>query len=70
MDVLKLISLSFFEGCYDSIRNIFVVFYLDKEMNKKYASKTDKILSSQPSNTEKAKKSNKEKKKRVNKVQR
>jgi len=67
MDVLKLISLSLCEGMYDSIRNIFVVFYLDKEMNKKLASKAEKLVSSQSTNVEKSKKSNKEKKKEITK---
>lgn len=54
----QLISLSFFEGMIDSVKNIVVVFYLDREMNKKLSAKNEKLA-----NTETTKKPNKEKKK-------
>lgn len=40
---LQLIGLSFVEGVSDSIKNIFVVFYIDSEMNKKLAAKSEKV---------------------------
>jgi hypothetical protein len=59
---MKLISLSFFDGVWDSLRNIFVIFYLDTEMNKKLAAK--KVIQSKTDTAEeKTKKSNKERKK-------
>jgi hypothetical protein len=33
--LFQLILISFFDGLFDSIKNIFVIFYLDREMNKK-----------------------------------
>lgn len=45
---------SFLEGLFDSLRNIFVIFYLDREMNKK--------LGENITTTDTTKKSNKEKK--------
>ncbi|CRK95624.1 CLUMA_CG009082, isoform A [Clunio marinus] len=62
METIKLISLSFSEGVYDSLRNIFVIFYLDKEMNKKLDAKAQKLTNTQLTTSE-SKKSNKEKKK-------
>lgn len=56
--------MSFAEGVWDSIKNISVVFYLDKEMNEKLAKKAEKNLTSQSSQSaDPTKKTNKEKKK-------
>lgn len=56
---LQLIGLSFLEGIWDSVKNIVVVFYLDSEMNKKMAQKSERA-SSDPS-----KKSSRDKEKKA-----
>lgn len=54
----------FCRGVADSLKNIFVIFYLDKEMNKKIEAKAAKTSSVQTTNAnEPVKRSNKEKKK-------
>lgn len=49
------------EGIYDSVRNIFVIFYLDREMNKKFEAKAERASNIQALDV--TKKINKEKKK-------
>lgn len=55
----QLILTSFFEGVWDSIKNIVVVFYLDREMNKKLAAQNEKVANQ---DTKKSNKENQKKK--------
>ncbi|KAG5674333.1 hypothetical protein PVAND_004308 [Polypedilum vanderplanki] len=56
MESLKIISLSFFDGFIDSLKNVWVIFYIDKTINKKLEANDQQQINS-------SKKSNKEKKK-------
>jgi hypothetical protein len=55
MSLFQLILISFFDGLFDSVKNIFIIFSLDREMNKK-------LTENSGSSSETSKKSNKEKK--------
>jgi etoposide-induced 2.4 mRNA len=58
MESLKIISLSIFDGFIDSIKNIYVIFYIDKTINQKLEKAND-----QNSQQSAKKKANKEKEK-------